>query len=87
MLAIGRGLMAQPRLLMVDELSLGLSPRAAQQICDALRAAQDHHGTTLLLVDQNLALLADVCDELYVLRDSVLSPATTAADAADTAYF
>ena len=87
MLAIGRGLMAQPRLLMVDELCLGLSPRATEQICDGLRRVQDHHGTTLLLVDQNLALLADTCDEVYVLCDGVLSAATAPSEAAGMTYF
>jgi len=86
MLAIGRGMMAQPRLLMVDELSLGLSPRASEQISAALSSLRDLYGTTLLLVDQNLGLLSRTCEALYVLSDGLLTPiahdsATTAAAA------
>ena len=90
MLAIGRGMMARPRLLMVDELSLGLSPHAAEQISTGLRSLRDLYGTTLLLVDQNLGLLARTCEELYVLNDGSLSPvpADGSAEAAGAAgYF
>ena len=86
MLAIGRGMMAQPRLLMVDELSLGLSPRASEQISAGLSSLRELYGTTLLLVDQNLGLLSRTCEALYVLSDGLLTPiahdsATTAAAA------
>ena len=87
MLAIGRGLMAQPRLLMVDELCLGLSPRATEQICDGLRRVQYQHEMTFLLVDQNLSLLADTCDKVYVLCDGTLSAATAPGDVAEMSYF
>jgi branched-chain amino acid transport system ATP-binding protein len=67
MLAIARGLMAGPRLLMVDEMSLGLSPRAVRDVLGAVLAACREDGIALLMVDQNLRVLAAHCDRLYVL--------------------
>ena len=67
MLAIARGLMARPRLLMVDELSLGLSPRAVRDVLAALLTACREQGIALLMVDQNLRSLAAHCSRLYVL--------------------
>ena len=68
MLAIARGLLAEPKVLMIDELSLGLSPRAAQE---ALHAVVEigRRGPGILLVDQNVAALSAVCDRVYILRD------------------
>jgi branched-chain amino acid transport system ATP-binding protein len=67
MLAIARGLMARPRLLMVDEMSLGLSPRAVRDVLGAVLSACREQGVALLMVDQNLRLLSAHCDRLYVL--------------------
>jgi ABC-type branched-subunit amino acid transport system ATPase component len=67
MLAIARGLVAGPRLLMVDELSLGLSPRAVRDVLDAVLSACRERGVALLMVDQSLRSLAAHCDRLYVL--------------------
>jgi ABC-type branched-subunit amino acid transport system ATPase component len=67
MLAIARGLVARPKLLMVDELSLGLSPRAVRDVLDAVLSACRDQGIALLMVDQNLRSLAAHCDGLYVL--------------------
>jgi len=67
MLAIARGLMARPRLLMVDEMSLGLSPRAVRDVLGAVLWACRERGVALLMVDQNLRLLSAHCDRLYVL--------------------
>lgn len=67
MLAIARGLMARPRLLMVDEMSLGLSPRAVREVLGAVLSACREQGISLLMVDQNLRSLAAHCDRLYVL--------------------
>jgi ABC-type branched-subunit amino acid transport system ATPase component len=68
MLAIARGLMTRPHLLMVDELSLGLSPKATLAVMSALLAARKSEGFSLLLVDQSVVLLALACDRLYALR-------------------
>jgi ABC-type branched-subunit amino acid transport system ATPase component len=73
--ALARGLVAEPRLLMVDELSLGLSPVALDTALRALTAAADRFSTSLLLVDQNAHSLAATCDRLYLLRDGVAAPA------------
>jgi branched-chain amino acid transport system ATP-binding protein len=67
MLAIARGLTARPRLLMVDEMSLGLSPRAVRDVLGAVLSACREQGIALLMVDQNLRSLAVHCDRLYVL--------------------
>lgn len=69
MLAIARGLMADPRLLMVDELSLGLSPKASVEITQALLRFARQDGIALLLVDQNVQLLRATCDRVYLLHD------------------
>jgi branched-chain amino acid transport system ATP-binding protein len=69
MLAVARGLMAQPRLLMVDEMSLGLSPRSVREVLGAVLAACRERQVALLMVDQNLRTLSAHCDRLYVLAD------------------
>ena len=67
MLAIARGLMAQPRLLMVDELSLGLAPRLVVEVLGSLLSACRKEGIALLIVDQNLRALSTNCDRIYIL--------------------
>jgi ABC-type branched-subunit amino acid transport system ATPase component len=71
MLALARGLMARPKVLMVDELSLGLSPRAVADAMASVLAACRGRGSALLIVDQNLRVLAATCDRLYVLAGGV----------------
>ena len=68
MLAIGRGLMSAPEILIIDELSLGLAPVVVQQLVQALNALKDA-GTTILLVEQNLHLALALCDYAYVIAD------------------
>jgi branched-chain amino acid transport system ATP-binding protein len=67
MLVIGRALMAQPRLLLLDEPSLGLAPRVAAQIVALLRAERDRTGLTVLLVEQNARSALSVADRGIVL--------------------
>lgn len=69
MLAIARGLAAEPSILMVDELSLGLSPKATSEALQVLSALARENGEGVLVVDQNIQTLSSVCDRLYVLRD------------------
>jgi branched-chain amino acid transport system ATP-binding protein len=83
MLAIARGLMAQPRLLMVDELSLGLAPRAVVDVLGAVLSACREQGIALLIVDQNLRALAANCDRVYVLSGGVTTCHERAASASD----
>jgi branched-chain amino acid transport system ATP-binding protein len=68
MLAIGRGLMACPRLLLLDEPSLGLAPLMVQTIFEALTAI-NRAGTTILLVEQNVLQALDLCHRGYVLEN------------------
>ena len=67
MLALARALMARPRLLLLDEPSLGLAPLLVQQIFRRL-AELKSAGTTMLLVEQNIAVALDLADRAYVLR-------------------
>jgi len=82
MLAVARGLMAHPRILMVDELSLGLSPKATTDISRTLLDLSAREGLSLLLVDQNIRLLRATCNRVYVLRDGVTRAASSTADIA-----
>ncbi len=67
MLAIGRALMSQPRLLLLDEPSLGLSPILVQQIFSIIREINEQ-GTTILLVEQNALQALNVAHRAYVLQ-------------------
>ncbi len=66
MCAIGRGLMSAPLLLMIDELSLGLSPLLVEQLVAALRALNEA-GTSILLVEQDVTTALDLCDRAFVM--------------------
>jgi branched-chain amino acid transport system ATP-binding protein len=66
MVAIGRGLMSRPRLLMVDELSLGLAPNIAERLMGVLRAVSKD-GTAVLIVEQDVLVALDAVDRGYVL--------------------
>jgi branched-chain amino acid transport system ATP-binding protein len=66
MLAIGRALMANPSLILMDEPSEGLSPKLVQKIEEIMRNLRDH-GHSILLVEQNLALALSVADSIYVI--------------------
>ena len=68
MLALGQALLCEPKLLLVDELSLGLSPLVAQELFQALRRMRDELGLTILLVEQNAAAALDIADFGYVME-------------------
>jgi branched-chain amino acid transport system ATP-binding protein len=67
MCALGRGLMGLPRLLMLDEPSLGLAPRLVGEMFDTLRVLRQE-GLTVLLVEQNVHQALELADEAYVLE-------------------
>ena len=67
MLALGRALMARPRLLLLDEPSLGLAPKVTQQIMALLRQLRDTTGLTVLLVEQNVRSALSVADQGVVM--------------------
>ena len=67
MLAIGRSLMGNPKLLMLDEPSMGLAPILVQQIFDIIKELHKA-GTTILLVEQNAEMALEVADRAYVLE-------------------
>lgn len=68
MLAIGRGLMSMPRLLMLDEPSLGLSPRMADFIFDTIREMREKLKFSILLVEQRAIEALELCDRGYILE-------------------
>jgi branched-chain amino acid transport system ATP-binding protein len=68
MVAIGRALMAQPDVLAVDELSLGLAPKIVRELVGHLREFREASGMGLLLVEQNARLALEICERAYVLE-------------------
>jgi branched-chain amino acid transport system ATP-binding protein len=79
MVAVGRALMAKPRILLLDEPSLGLSPAMIGELYDALAALRDE-GVTILLVDQMANLALQVADRAYVLESGIIVKAGSAAE-------
>jgi len=68
MLAIGRGLMLRPKIMLLDEPSLGLSPLLTQEIFTILRRLNKDEGVTMMLVEQNAAVALDLADHGYVME-------------------
>ena len=77
MLAIGRALMSRPRLLLLDEPSMGLAPLMVQKIFETIRAiAAD--GVTMLLVEQNAKVALEICHRGYVMESGTIALADSA---------
>jgi branched-chain amino acid transport system ATP-binding protein len=72
MLAVGRGLMANPRLLLVDEISLGLAPLVVKNLYRALETVKAE-GTTLLVVEQDVSQVLAVAQHVYCLRKGAVA--------------
>jgi branched-chain amino acid transport system ATP-binding protein len=81
MLAIGRALMARPRLLLLDEPSLGLAPLLVERIFGVIQRLKAEH-VTLLLVEQNARMALDVADRAYVMETGRIKLRGTAAELA-----
>ncbi|MEH3119128.1 MAG: ABC transporter ATP-binding protein [Methylorubrum populi] len=79
MLAMGRGLMSQPRILLIDEPSLGLAPVIVMEVFDII-ARLKAAGTTILLVEQNTRVALSVADDVHLLRGGQVRLTAPAAD-------
>jgi branched-chain amino acid transport system ATP-binding protein len=79
-LTLGRALASDPRVLLADELSLGLAPIIVQQLFDAIRVAADERGLGVLLVEQHVRSALEVADRIYILQRGRCVLSGTAAD-------
>ncbi|TMF98681.1 MAG: ABC transporter ATP-binding protein [Chloroflexi bacterium] len=79
MVAIGRGLMARPTLLMIDEPSLGLAPNIVDRVMEIVKAI-NQDGTAVLLVEQDVVLALDIADRGYVLENGRIAMHGRASD-------
>ena len=82
MVAIGRGMMARPKLLMVDELSLGLAPKVVDRLIDVVRDI-NREGMALLLVEQDVLVALDAANRAYVLENGRVALSGPAAEVKD----
>jgi len=86
MVAVGRALMAQPDVLLIDELSLGLAPLVVTGLADHLQMLNRERGTTILLVEQGVTLAFRLCARAYILEAGrIVAAGTTTELAADPA--
>lgn len=83
MLAMGRALMSKPKLLMLDEPSMGLAPILVQQIFDII-SEMHKAGTTILLVEQNAEMALQIADRAYVLESGRIKLSGTGRELADS---
>jgi branched-chain amino acid transport system ATP-binding protein len=80
MLAIGRGLMSAPRLLLLDEPSLGLAPLLIRRVFERLVRIKQETGLAIILVEQNFRMTMKVADAMYFVRNGSIVGHRTAAD-------
>jgi branched-chain amino acid transport system ATP-binding protein len=83
MLAIGRAIMSKPRLLLLDEPSLGLAPRVTQEVYRVLRELRAEHALSMLLVEQSVVVALDIADTAVVLETGHVALRGPAADLAE----
>ncbi|MCC6955685.1 MAG: ABC transporter ATP-binding protein [Anaerolineales bacterium] len=84
MLALGRALMSQPRLLMIDEPSLGLAPVLSQGVLRRLKELNEKSGQTILLIEQNARAALSIADYAYILETGEIRLKGSAADLAQS---
>ena len=80
MLAIGRALMLRPRLMLLDEPSLGLAPNLTRELFKVLRQIKEDEGTAMLVVEQNANLVLEFADAAHVLETGRVVLSGTAAE-------
>jgi branched-chain amino acid transport system ATP-binding protein len=80
MLALGRALASDPKVMLVDEMSLGLAPVIVERLLPVLRRIADERGTAILIVEQHVHLALEVSDRAYVLTHGSLMLEGDAAD-------
>ena len=85
MVAFGRALMAEPDVIVVDELSLGLAPMVTADLAGHLREINAARGVAVLLIEQNARLALDLCDRGYVLEAGRIRARGSAAELAGSA--
>jgi branched-chain amino acid transport system ATP-binding protein len=83
MLTLARALARRPRILLADELSLGLAPLVVNRLLAAVRRAADEHGTGVLMVEQHARKALRYADRVYVMRGGRIEMTSTAAEAVE----
>jgi branched-chain amino acid transport system ATP-binding protein len=84
MVSIAAGLLAVPRLLILDEPTLGLSPKLRQELCQSIRTIKDM-GVPLIVIDQDVAFLSALIDRLYLFDHGRIARVLTRAEIPDHA--
>ncbi|MGP3667735.1 MAG: ABC transporter ATP-binding protein [Candidatus Bathyarchaeota archaeon] len=69
MLTIARALMSRPKLLLIDEPSLGLAPRIVMDLYNVIKSLRDEHDITILIADQNAHRVLDISDRVYIIEN------------------
>ena len=92
MVSLGRALMSSPKLLLVDEPTIGLAPRVCAEIADALKRLRSEFGLTILMAEQNANFALSLSDRIYVLESGRITAEGTHGELSDdkalaTAYF
>ena len=86
MVSLGRALMSSPRLLIVDEPTIGLAPKVCQQIASALRRMNEELGLTIVLTEQNVNFAMHLAGDIHVIETGRIRLRGTAAELANNAY-
>lgn len=91
MLVIGRALMCRPRLMLIDEPSLGLAPKVVEEVYETFLRLRAEEGLSILVNEQSSRRVMRYADEIMVLRDGIVqirgTPSTLTASALHDAYF
>ena len=84
MLSLGRALISKPRLLLLDEPSLGLAPKVTAQVFEAIASVNEVDGVTILLVEQNAFMALNVAHRGYLLENGVIRHSGTSKELMDS---